>query len=419
MNELVTAFWLGQFESDGKSCVFVLSRPASPHIPASPVDRRPGDYAISGGKFVKVGADLQPYVTAERSRVPIFRRDAARILCWKEWDGTDDGLLGFATIEYEKWPEETRELHYSQWRMRRDDFAKWYPSTALTAEARLGQFWPDREARRSVPPELVGSRRWKSAMLGRKWLTLPAGLIWAMTRNVDLTKKVQADPKAFKHITLGIAAYLATEKVIGGQALPTYFDNVSDAWLAIRDLIADENLIAEGQSIERRGLRNAIETYCANAEIPSGEAGNLILLDSLAGFTETVLGPDESYRFQNGQGRYWKRVRLLAEDLLAGFPPPSSENSIHTPGAKQGETLVSPPARGRKKGSGSYDEKDAKSFERMRRLIKIGKVVSVEAAARLVAPTAFGSGTEVSKRTRLARKFRANFGSDIAQIKSD
>ena len=37
-------------------------------------------------------------------------------------------------------------------------------------------------------------------MLSRTWLTLAAGLTWAITRNVNLTKKVQSDRKAFENI---------------------------------------------------------------------------------------------------------------------------------------------------------------------------------------------------------------------------
>ena len=124
MKELVSAFWRGEFEHDGKSSVFVLLKPDSPHIPDSPVDRRLGNYVFTDKLISRVGADLQSDITAERKRVQIFRREAARFFFWKEWDGTDDGLLGLATIPFENWPKDIHELHYSQWCMRRDDFAK-------------------------------------------------------------------------------------------------------------------------------------------------------------------------------------------------------------------------------------------------------------------------------------------------------
>jgi hypothetical protein len=162
-------------------------------------------------------------------------------------------------------------------------------------------------------------------MLGRTWLTLAAGLMWAITRNVNLTKKIQSDRKAFENIDLSIATHLAGEEVYV-RKLPAYFANVDEAWLAVRDLIADEKIRAEGELIERRGLQNpGVEISHSNALIPSGEAGNLVMLDNWGGFTETVLGPDETYRFHNSQGRYWKRVRLSAADLLAAFPPTGNE----------------------------------------------------------------------------------------------
>jgi hypothetical protein len=143
-----------------------------------------------------------------------------------------------------------------------------------------------------------------------------------MTRKPDLTEKVQTDPEAQRNIGLGIAIRLAREQ----QVEVLYFDDAKKAWLALRDFIADEKIRAEGDMIERRGLQGGpIETHFPNVPIPSGEAGNLILLDTWAGFTETVLGPDETYRFHNGQGRYWKRVRLLSENLLAAFPRPKKK----------------------------------------------------------------------------------------------
>ena len=343
MKELVSAFWRGQFERDGKSSIFALLQPDSPHF----FERRPGNYATRADGIVKVGADLRSYVTAERKKVQIFRRAVAEVLCWKEWDGTDDGLLGLAIMPFEKWSEDIQELHYSQWRMRRDNFAKWYLSTALTAEARMGQFWPD-QARRSVPPKLVDSRRWDSAVPGRKWWTLPAGLMWAMTRNVDLTERVHKDREAFRGLALNVAVYLAEAKVYDG-ILPTYFGDVMQAWLAIRDLIADEKIMAEGQLIERRGLQAAIDLSHTNGPIPSGEAGRLILLDNWSGFTETVLGPDETYRFHNRQGRYWKQVRLSAKECFVAFPPPQSPEELgHLKGRglTKAETAPRQPRRG-------------------------------------------------------------------------
>lgn len=270
-------------------------------------------------------------------------------------------------------------------------------------------------------------------MLRRTWLTLPAGFMWAMTCDTDLTEEVQTDPKAFEGIALRLAARLAYEKV-RGRNVPTHFAHVLDAWCAMRDLIADEKLIAEGQLIERHcaGLHAAVESFHVNAKIPSGEAANLILLDNDRLFDETVLAPDELYRFHNGQGRYWKRVRLSAADLQAAFPPAITGNLNDSSEIKQ-RLKSKPPSpgtevtgstglehrRGRKKGSGSYADKDAPLVKEMRVLLKKKEAFSVEAAAAKVASKAHGAGTIDSKRDRLAKRYQAKFNRNIARNKSD
>ena len=120
-------------------------------------------------------------------------------------------------------------------------------------------------------------------------------------------------------------------------------------------------------------------------------------------------------------GQFWPdlEARPKGRGLAKVATPDVSEKASDAPGAKQGETLVAPPTRGRKKGSGSYDEKDEPLLKRMLKLFTSGAVVSVEAAARKLAPKATGGGSEASKRDRLAKKFRAKFGSDIARKKSD
>jgi hypothetical protein len=163
-----------------------------------------------------------------------------------------------------------------------------------------------------------------------------------MTRNAELTEKVRTDPNAHSNIGCHIDCHLAYEEKSAQKPLK-YFDDVDSAWLALRDLIADEKIRAEGHLIERRGLQEPIEMHFPDTAIRSGEAGDLILLDHWGGFTETVLGPDETYRFHNGQGRYWKGVRLLAENLLAAFPtnptnPRSRANSAAKPNRRKGRT---------------------------------------------------------------------------------
>lgn len=352
-----TGFWPGEFERNGQSALFILLPPDS-----SSSERRPGNYATQGEVVVKVAEDLHSYVTADRKRSPILRENVAYVLWrpsgWRaivpgypadfvEWpdDKRDlaypdwrakhgDVYRVHSTIPMEKWPTSPVDMRYhcSLWRIQRDDFARWYRNSSLSAGAPLEHFWPSGESSDSeqalhrtlgAPPSrpaIIITQVLESAVLKRKWLTLPAGLIWAMTRNPPITEKVQKDPKSFNGISLNTAFQLAEEKAYG-LATPTYFPDAKSAWLAIRDLIADEKIRAEGQLIERPPLRDAaVETTYANSPIPSGEAGNLIMLDNWAGFTDTVLGPDETYRFHYGQGRYWKRVRISAHGLLVAFP---------------------------------------------------------------------------------------------------
>jgi hypothetical protein len=68
--------------------------------------------------------------------------------------------------------------------------------------------------------------------------------------------------------------------------------------------------------------------------------------------------------------------------------------------------------RGRKPGSGSWEHADEPLVEEMHRLIDSGSAKSAEDAARLVEDRAAGSGTLVSKRTRLAKRYRKRFPSE-------
>jgi hypothetical protein len=55
---LVAAFWLGEFESGGHSTLFMLLKPDSPALTNSAFERRPGDYRIQGGVFVRLRGPL-------------------------------------------------------------------------------------------------------------------------------------------------------------------------------------------------------------------------------------------------------------------------------------------------------------------------------------------------------------------------
>ena len=65
---------------------------------------------------------------------------------------------------------------------------------------------------------------------------------------------------------------------------------------------------------------------------------------------------------------------------------------------------------GRPTGSGSWQVADELLLDEMDNMIKTGKAKSPNDAARLLADRASGSGTLVSKQTRLAIRYRKKFG---------
>ena len=93
----------------------------------------------------ELGDHLERHVTAERKEHNLLRREVAEVLggmpeyCPWPWDGSDDELVGLSTIPFERWPIQMREERYSQWRIRRDDFAEWYRAWQLRTTARLNR----------------------------------------------------------------------------------------------------------------------------------------------------------------------------------------------------------------------------------------------------------------------------------------
>jgi hypothetical protein len=148
---LVQSFWRGEFERSGKSRVFALVMPDS----VAP-ERAPGNYVIVSDNLkdniiARVGKDFWARATADRVRCAVLRREVAKALCWMPeycpapWDGTDNGLFALAMLPYESWPIKMREQQYSQWRLRRDDFAEWYGASQLRNTVALEKFWPPAE----------------------------------------------------------------------------------------------------------------------------------------------------------------------------------------------------------------------------------------------------------------------------------
>jgi hypothetical protein len=192
MEALVTAFWRGEFERGAQSALFILGKPVSKPFSASPPRRpsileaapRPGDYVISGGAIARVGEDLEPHPTAERERSDISREGIARLfytprgrrgitlgepadfggwsfdkrdLDYPNWRAEyEDFYRGLSTKPIEQWSTVPYDMHdhCSLWCIRRDDFARWYRASPLSAGASLTSFWP---ARASHPSQQFSS----------------------------------------------------------------------------------------------------------------------------------------------------------------------------------------------------------------------------------------------------------------------
>jgi hypothetical protein len=151
------------------------------------------------------------------------------------------------------------------------------------------------------------------------WLSLPGALMWVVTRDNRLARIVDEQTDNDCRITLGISIHLAQEQAQTGESRRLFVE-IADAWPALRRLIADDKIVAEGRSLERRGISAAVETRYPNDRIPSGDAANLIIDGYVPGIEpRDALAPDEMYRFANWQGRYWYDVRLRAADVLREF----------------------------------------------------------------------------------------------------
>jgi hypothetical protein len=171
MEALVRASWRGEFERDVDEHfeLFTLSKPDSASRDGQ---RRPGDYAISGGAIVKVSGDGESNITAERKLFRITRERIARLfytprgrrgitqwepaefegwsfdkrdLAYPNWRAEyDEVYRALSTVPYEQWPTTPVDMrdHCEQWCIRRRDFARWYRASPLSAGAPLERFWP-------------------------------------------------------------------------------------------------------------------------------------------------------------------------------------------------------------------------------------------------------------------------------------
>jgi hypothetical protein len=266
--------------------------------------------------------------------------------------------------------------------------------------------WPDSHTNAESLIGLTDIAQWKPT-----WLSLAGAIMWVVTRDARLTKFLDDRPNNDHNIILAVAAALAIQQGKTMQPVPKHVQ-IDDAWPAIRRLIADEKIIAEGRSVLRVGLTSSVTKTFPIKRIPSGDVGNLIIDNSVQGIDpKDALSPDADYTFYNGQGYFWFDVKLRAADVFREFPDTSAAVKVSLP-EPQRDQQVSRPAgqvqRGRRKGSGSYEQFDQLLFGKMHKLIETGKAVSAEAAARLVASKAKGRGGEDSKVERLAKRYRAS-----------
>lgn len=287
-----------------------------------------------------------------------------------------------------------------------------------TARMVLGIWCQAREVRAAWPERRAGATSPAASDIGfwkPTWLSLPAAITWVVTRDMALTKSANQRPNSDRGMIIGICAALALEQSKRGQPVGQHVD-ANKAWPAIRRLIADEKIVAQGKSMLRVGLTSAVTTTFPNARIPSGDVGDLFISNSVSGIEpKDALGPDEEYRFHNGQGRYWYDVRLRAADVFREFPAePETSTADHV-----GQVDREKRRGGRREGSGSYERLDKPLIDEMQGLIDQGKAVSPEAAAKMVTAKAYGAGTIDSKIDRLAKRFRANERRNRARFKSD
>ncbi|MEQ1717888.1 MAG: hypothetical protein ABL907_18245 [Hyphomicrobium sp.] len=152
------------------------------------------------------------------------------------------------------------------------------------------------------------------------WLSLAAAMMWVVSRNAPLTKTVAFGSGSDCSIELGISGLLAYDEMEAGQR--DRFIEIVDAWPALRRLIADEKILAEGRSILRRGFPDVLETRYSNEPIPSGDAAHLAIRSGVPGIgPRDALAPDDSQPFMGWQGRFWYDVRLQASDVFRQFTP--------------------------------------------------------------------------------------------------
>jgi hypothetical protein len=100
-------------------------------------------------------------------RCPIVRREVAEVLSgmaeyWprpESWDGSENELTMIASLPFSRWPADTIEQHFNEWRLERDFFSRWFAGPAApVSKAKIDEFWP---VTKSVPTSGKKPKLWK------------------------------------------------------------------------------------------------------------------------------------------------------------------------------------------------------------------------------------------------------------------
>lgn len=168
-----------------------------------------------------------------------------------------------------------------------------------------------------------------SDILKAVWWPVHVAIAWVQTRDLDLVEDVGNAHKAL----LSVAAALAWHD-LKGERIRRHFDNLDDAWSALRDSAAAGNLRLSGQPFLRKAdlSGNAVETNDPTREISAAEVSTLRLQDD--GDDEIILVP-EDWRVAHGSNfnnlRGYRSVRVFQRELLnefkAGHMPTQWEKS--------------------------------------------------------------------------------------------
>jgi hypothetical protein len=121
----------------------------------------------------------------------------------------------------------------------------------------------------------IGSEPRQGSTWNPAWLSLPGAMMWVVTRDESLTKIADSQTDNDHSIELGISCHLAQEKARTGQSCRTFIES-KDAWPEVRRLIADEKILAEGRSLERRAGRPRLPPGRPSLCDPSAAAAGLI-----------------------------------------------------------------------------------------------------------------------------------------------